>query len=110
MTVQNFFFTSQEEYQDLGGGIKRRIMSHNENLMCVEVVFEKGAIGSMHQHPHEQCTVVVDGVFEFTVGDEKKVVRKGDALYKQPDILHGCVCLEAGTLIDIFTPRRNDFL
>jgi quercetin dioxygenase-like cupin family protein len=34
----------------------------------------------------------------------------GDSTYKQPDIEHGAVCLEAGVLLDIFTPCRQDFL
>jgi len=78
--------------------------------MTVEVVFETGAIGAMHSHPHEQCTIVLEGAFEFTVGDQKKVVKKGDSLYKEPNIIHGCVCLEAGKLLDVFTPKREDFL
>jgi len=24
--------------------------------------------------------------------------------------VHGCVCLEAGVLLDTFTPQREDFL
>jgi quercetin dioxygenase-like cupin family protein len=110
MTVQNFFFGNEREYEDLGGGVKRKILSYDQNLMTVEVVFEKGAVGAMHHHPHEQCTIVLEGAFEFTIGDETKVVRKGDSLYKQPNIEHGCVCLEAGKLLDVFTPRRDDFL
>jgi hypothetical protein len=27
-----------------------------------------------------------------------------------PDELHGCVCLEEGVLIDVFSPHRADFL
>ena len=48
--------------------------------------------------------------FEFTIGEEMHVVRAGDTLYKQPNIMHGCVCLKPGTLLDTFTPMREDFL
>ncbi len=61
-------------------------------------------------HPHEQLTYVLSGEFEFTIGDEKKIVKAGDTMYKQPDIEHGCVCLKAGVLIDTFTPMRKDFV
>jgi len=27
-----------------------------------------------------------------------------------PNLLHGCVCLEAGVLIDMFSPMREDFI
>ena len=38
------------------------------------------------------------------------MVRKGDTLYKLPNVEHGCVCLEEGVLLDFFTPMREDFV
>ena len=37
--------------QDIGGGITRRILAHNGNMMIVEAVFKKGAVGTAHRHP-----------------------------------------------------------
>ncbi len=105
-----FVFNKEIPLQDLGDGVSRKVLAYSENIMTVEVHFEKGAIGAMHSHPHEQLTYVLSGKFEFTIGDETKIVSAGDALYKQPDIVHGCVCLEAGTLLDNFTPMRKDFV
>ncbi len=76
--------------------------------MSVEVHVEKGAIGAMDSHPYEQLIYVHSAEFEFTIGDEKKIVNAGDTMYKQPDIEHGCVWLKAGVLIDTFTPMRKD--
>ena len=67
-------------------------------------------IGAMHHHPHTQITYVASGRFRFTIGDEVKEVGPGDTLCKQNDIVHGCECLEAGVLVDFFTPMRKDFL
>ena len=50
------------------------------------------------------------GKFEFTVNGEKQIVETGDGIYIEPDAEHGCVCLEAGILIDCFSPMRADFL
>lgn len=72
--------------------------------------FKKGAIGSMHNHPHTQITYVASGKFEFTIDGEVHTVSKGDTLLKQDGVMHGCTCLEDGVLIDIFTPMRKDFL
>ena len=95
---------------DLGGGVSRKILSYNESLMSVEVRFEKGAIGSMHTHPHVQISYVLDGKFEATIGGETKIITKGDTYITEPDVPHGVVCLEAGALLDIFTPMRKDFV
>ncbi|ELK2253038.1 cupin domain-containing protein [Vibrio vulnificus] len=105
-----FVFNQDITLEDLGQGISRKVLAHSDNMMSVEVHFETGAIGAMHSHPHEQLTYVLSGEFEFTIGDEKKIVNTGDTMYKEPNIEHGCVCLEAGVLIDTFTPMRKDFV
>jgi len=110
MDVTNYFPANAGTLEDLGGGIKRKITAYNDNLMCVEVHFETGAVGALHSHPHEQITYIISGRFEFNIGGNKMVLGEGDSTYKQPDIEHGAVCLEAGVLLDIFTPCRKDFL
>lgn len=93
-----------------GEGIARKILAYGENLMCVENHFEEGAVGALHQHPHTQITYVVSGKFEFTIGEEVKVVEAGDTMHKRDGIIHGCKCLEKGVLLDIFTPMRKEFV
>ncbi len=91
-------------------GVVRRILAYTDGLMCVENRFEKGAEGTLHSHPHTQITYVVSGAFSFTIGGETRTVRQGDTLLKEDGVEHGCVCLEAGILLDVFTPMREDFL
>ena len=98
------------KFIDLGGGVSRKILSYDENLMSVEVRFEKGAIGAMHTHPHTQISYVLEGCFEATINGETKVISKGDTYITEPNAPHGVVCLEAGALLDIFTPMRADFI
>ena len=98
------------EWEELGGGVSRKILGWDNQIMMVKVKFEKGAEGSPHQHFHTQTTYVAGGKFEFTVGDKKQVVKEGDGVYIPPNILHGAVCIEEGILIDVFSPVREDFL
>lgn len=105
-----FMYENDMEWEPAGEGVTRQIVGYNEDIMMVKVKFEKGGVGTAHTHKHTQVTYVVSGAFEFTIGDEKKVVKAGDALYMEPNVEHGCVCLEAGLLIDCFNPYRNDFL
>lgn len=91
-------------------GVSRQILGYNDTMMMVKINFEKGVKGIVHRHPHTQATFVESGVFEFTIGEEKKIVKQGDACFMVSDILHGCECLETGALIDVFTPGREDFL
>jgi len=103
-------FQNQIPVEDLGGGVSRQVLGYNENLMMVKVSFLKGAIGAVHAHPHTQTTYCVAGSFEFTIGNETKIIREGDATYIPPSVMHGVVCLQEGVLIDTFNPVREDFL
>lgn len=105
-----FVYNHDIKLQDLGDGIKRKVLAYSKQIMGVEVYFEEGAIGKMHSHPHVQLTYILEGEFEFTIGGETKIVKKGDTLQKDPDVMHGCTCLKKGVLFDVFTPYREDFL
>lgn len=96
--------------QDLGGGNTRRVLAWNDELMAVEVGFEAGSEGVLHSHPHTQCSYVLSGRFTYTVGNESFELGKGDSIIVHGGLVHGVVCIEAGTLLDIFTPAREDFL
>lgn len=105
-----FNFDKEADWTDLGAGVARKIMSYNEEMMVVRVRFEEGAVGLAHQHVHTQSTFVIQGKFEFTIGGEKKVIAVGDTCLMPTNVLHGCICLEKGELLDVFTPLREDFL
>lgn len=105
-----FQFDSEIQWEDLGNGIKRQLYGYDQNVMLVKVKFEADAVGQLHEHHHTQVTYVESGVFEMTIGDQKKTIKKGDGYYVPPHEIHGCVCLEPGMLIDVFSPHRADFL
>ncbi|RYY21721.1 MAG: cupin domain-containing protein [Chitinophagaceae bacterium] len=110
MASENFQFETDIQWTDAAPKIQRQLYGYNDQVMMVKVRFEQGGVGAVHQHPHTQVTYVESGVFEMTIGDEKKIISKGDGYFVPPDVLHGCVCLEAGMLVDCFAPMREDFV
>lgn len=113
MKIQSaaFVYEGETEWQPAGENVVRQILGHNDDIMLVKVKFlVEGAEGTPHTHPHTQVTYVASGKFRFTVGEETKEVSAGDGLYMEPNVLHGCVCIEPGILIDCFSPMREDFL
>jgi quercetin dioxygenase-like cupin family protein len=110
MESKYFILNDGTTVLDLGGGVSRQILGFNEQIMMVKVIFIKGAIGTLHTHIHSQTTYCAGGSFEFSIGDETRIIKEGDAVYIPSDLLHGVVCLEAGILIDTFNPVRKDFL
>jgi quercetin dioxygenase-like cupin family protein len=110
MLDERWVFYKDVKEEDQGNGVVRRVLAYSKDLMCVENTFEKGAVGALHHHPHTQITYIVSGKFEFEIDGVKKVVEAGDTMLKMNDVVHGCVCLEAGKLLDIFNPMREDFV
>lgn len=103
-------FHADVPLKDLGGGVSRRVLAYQDGLMIVEVNFEKGGVGTVHTHPHLQNTYVKSGRFRFTIDGKDVEVAAGDTIAFPADIPHGTLCLEAGTLLDIFAPMREDFV
>lgn len=109
-TSKVFIENADIQWQQMDKGVRRKIMSYDDRLMLVKVAFEKDGVGTLHQHPHTQITHVESGVFEVEIAGEKKILKGGDAFYIPPNVIHGAVCLEAGVLIDVFSPMREDFI
>jgi quercetin dioxygenase-like cupin family protein len=108
--VSNFIENENIPWEEIEKGIHRKIIGYDEKLMLVKVKFETGRIGTLHKHHHSQITYVESGSFEIEINGEKKLLKKGDAYYIPPETLHGAICIEAGTLIDVFSPMREDFI
>lgn len=92
-------------------GVTRQVLSESPELMVVCFRYSKeGAEGAIHNHPHVQSTYVKEGKFRFTMNGESFEVGQGESFIVPSNAKHGCVCIEPGSLIDCFTPRRDDFL
>lgn len=90
--------------------VVRQVLSENESLMVVAFGFAKDGVGAAHSHPHVQSTYVESGRFRFHIDGEEFDVAAGDSFVIPSNAVHGCTCLQAGRLVDTFTPRRDDFL
>lgn len=95
---------------NVGEGLERKIIARGGKMMAVEVAFKKGAVGTVHAHPHEQISYIIKGSFEFELEGKKYILKAGDSYYVAPDLMHGATALEDSVILDLFTPQREDFL
>lgn len=109
MQSPNFLFGEETPLEDVDPGIQRQILGHNDDLMLVKATFEAGAEGSQHKHYHSQVAYVESGVFDVTIDGVTKRQKAGDCFFVPPNVMHGAVCIEAGVLLDMFSPIREDF-
>jgi quercetin dioxygenase-like cupin family protein len=107
---QPFIVSEDSAWESTDAGVERKILGYDDEIMMVCVRFEKGAIGSLHHHVHRQISYVEAGRFEVTIDGNTKILEQGDCFFVSPDLVHGVVALEKGSLVDIFTPARKDFL
>lgn len=109
--MKGFFIDSETPWEELGGGIKRKIIGYTDELMAVHACFDKGAVGEVHSHnEHDQIAWVAAGSFEVTLGDEVKVLKAGDAYIAPKTVPHGAISLEENSiLVDMFSPERSEF-
>ena len=76
----------------------------------VKVEFAAGAEGAPHCHPHSQSSLIERGRFRVTIGGVAETLEAGDGFFVPSGVEHGVVALEAGTIVDVFAPAREDFL
>ena len=82
-----------------------------EKVMVNFVSFAPHTEAPRHWHDEEQISFVIDGELEFEVGEEKRTVRRGEAIVIPPNVPHAArtydgTCLE----VDVFHPPRQGVL
>ncbi|WP_112179986.1 MULTISPECIES: cupin domain-containing protein [Paraliobacillus] len=98
------------EWEIVDPGVTRKIHPTGNELMMMEVKFDEGGVGKIHSHPHEQLTYCLKGKLEFTLNDSIHILSKGESLYIPSNTEHGVIALEPSSLLDTFTPLREDLL
>lgn len=101
---------SEVEIEEIKPGMNRQIMGYDSDLMLVRAHFDAGVVADQHKHHHQQVSYVERGKFEVEIDGKKETLTAGDCFVIPANRMHGAKCLEEGSLIDTFSPRREDFL
>jgi quercetin dioxygenase-like cupin family protein len=95
--------------EKISENISRRVLS-GEKGMIVWWSMKAGAHAAAHQHPHEQMFWVLSGTMELRIGDDKKACGPGAVGVIPGGAQHEAWFPVDCELIDVFAPRRDDFL
>lgn len=95
-------------------GVIRRTLVSGDNLTLVEIRISSGSEVPKHTHPHEQAGHVAAGRVHFTIGDAnggtvEYELESGDSYLIPGDLPHHVRAIEPATLIEVFSPVREDF-
>lgn len=91
-------------------GISFDVLSIGENSMVTKMNYKKGDYASVHSHPNEQSGYVISGKYKIQIGDKEDIITAGDSYAILGNVSHSVEVIEAGEVIDVFTPIREDYL
>lgn len=95
-------------------GLETTILTglNGEKMMLVLNATLPGHTVPIHSHPHEQIGMIYAGKGMLRIGDEERIVQKGDFYCIPSDVPHGDTCIgdEPFVMLDIFYPVRQDFI
>lgn len=104
------FFTAQSrEIKTIAPGVHIRSW-WDKNCTQLLVELDPKAELPDHEHPHEQCGIILSGSVQFTIGLETNQLGTGD-MYSIPGntphkVKNGD---QTTTLFEVFSPVREDF-
>lgn len=103
-----YFYTRETMRQlDQTGGIFRCFAS-GQKLSIMRCEMLPGSVVPMHDHPHEQVGVVLEGEFDFVIGTERKRLKAGDMYIIPGGTPHSAVALDRkAVFVDAWTPPRE---
>jgi quercetin dioxygenase-like cupin family protein len=106
------FIVSGEEnpWIEIAPGIQRRTIASGATMYQMRAELAAGSRLPEHAHPQEQIAHVIKGRMKLIVSGVPHELAAGDAFYLSSDVPHGVETLEATTVIDTFSPPRDDYL
>lgn len=91
-------------------GVFRRTLITTKKMMVCEFKFKSGAEIPIHAHPHEQVGYVASGKVRMTIDNKDYELSAGDTYAALSNISHGALIIDDATIIDTFSPPRDDYL
>ena len=91
-------------------GVSLDSLALGEKSQVTKMNYVVGNYASPHKHPHEQSGYVISGRYELTLDGEKYEIQSGDTYAIPGNQIHSFKVIEAGEVIDVFTPPRQDYI
>jgi quercetin dioxygenase-like cupin family protein len=97
------------ESEPMTAGLNRQMLN-GEKISLGRMRFEPGIKVPRHQHANEQITIVTEGTLLMIMDDREITLGKGEMILIPGNIPHGAVALEETETLEIFAPRREDWI
>ncbi|KRB59877.1 cupin domain-containing protein [Flavobacterium sp. Root186] len=91
-------------------GVDFVVLSIGKDSMVTKMLYKSTDFVPFHQHPNEQSGYVISGSYKLKLDGEEFLLNEGDTYSIPANIEHSIEILEAGEVVDVFTPIREDYL
>ncbi len=98
-----------EPVEQLGPLIGRQVI-HGTSMTVGRIILGAGALVPMHEHEQEQTANVLAGRLRFTIGSDVVEIAGGESVLIESGVPHEVEALEDSIVLDIFAPRREDWV
>lgn len=95
---------------EIAPGIKRRTICTGATMYQMRAELKAGSRMPEHKHAQEQIAHVIKGRMKLIVEGVPNELAAGDAWYLASNVPHGVETIEDTTVIDTFSPPRDDYL
>lgn len=102
--------TSQEARKKSFYGVDFLVLSHGQESMVTKMLYKTTNNVPFHSHPNEQSGYILTGKYRIKFSDYNQEIGAGDSYSIPANIDHSIEIIEAGEILDFFTPPRKDYL
>jgi quercetin dioxygenase-like cupin family protein len=101
----------QVPWETMDNGWRRQVLFSGQlTLVILEATGPTSGPIETHSHPHDQISYLIEGDIEVQIGKEIRKISKGGFFRVPSNAPHGIQVLsKTATLMDTFTPPREDF-
>jgi quercetin dioxygenase-like cupin family protein len=91
-------------------GVNFEVLAIGKESMVTKMIFKQYDFAPFHSHPNEQNGYVISGQYKLMFNNNDYILSAGDSYSIPANMEHSLEIIEAGEIIDVFTPVRQDYL
>jgi len=91
-------------------GVSFDVLSVGEKSMVAKMNYKAGDHVIPHSHPQEQSGYVISGKIQMRFDEYNEILQAGDSYSIPGGTEHNVNALEDSSVLDFFSPPRQDYL
>jgi quercetin dioxygenase-like cupin family protein len=91
-------------------GVDFVVLAIGKDTMVAKMLYKATDFVPFHKHPNEQSGYIISGKYKLRFGGADYTLTEGDTYSILANEEHSIEIIEAGEVIDVFSPIRQDYL